>query len=428
MAFDKSLGGEDSQIALPGLLSLGGCVVGHLAATMNGRAIQHSRHMWRRPTIAMMSKPVSRFRFDFTQVPAGYANYLVNDAGGAHRDEIVAPNAPHERVFVFDVTRDVITGVVEIEPDVWIMDPIDAVYLVEGLKPDTMTEEVLQHFCKGNARRMSAVRNWDEFFPRWQKAFREFASIIEGRFDKVIVAEIYPTRARFDVSNPFFAPNVEEMNDRLEILYAWLKEHYDFEWIGVPRERSVTGVTGLPFNGPTPTHFVQESHTLMAGQFINKINSMRNPNAPVIDANAPLVEQAFERAKLHEQALEEIKALKAELAKAENLSSAFKSREQQYENELAELKAGSTKLAAQKDAVLQRETGWARRVNEMTASVSILERERDQLLKRTVGLQLELEALRQAQARQAETQPVSLGAMVKRTIARKTRRLRGVSA
>ncbi|WP_292050843.1 DUF6270 domain-containing protein [Brevundimonas sp. UBA5866] len=428
MAFDKSLDGEATQIALPGLVSLGGCVVGHLAATMNGRAVRHTRHMWRRPTIAMMSQPVSRFRFDFTKVPAGYANYLVNDAGGAHREEIMAPNAPEERVFVFDVTRDVITGVVEIEPDVWIMDPIDAVYLVESLKPDTMTEEVLQHFCKGNARRMSAVHHWDEFFPRWQKAFRAFAAIIEGRFDKVIVAEIYPTRARLDSSNPFFAPNVEEMNDRLEIIYAWLKEHYDFEWIGVPRERSVTGVTGLPFNGPTPTHFVQESHTLMAGHFISKINSMRNPNAPLIDASSPLVEQAFERAKQHEQALEEIKALKARLANAESLGSAFEAREKAYENQLAELKAGSTRLAAQKDEVLQRETGWARRVNEMTASLSILESERDQLLKRVVGLQLELETLKQAQVRQTETRPVSLGAMIKRTIARKTRRLRGISA
>lgn len=383
------------------MVSLGGCVVGHLATTMNGRAVRHTRHLWRRPTIAMMSKPVSRFRLDFSHIPPEYANYLVNDAAGVHRQEIEQVVASDETVFVFDVTRDVLTGVAEIEPDVWIMDPVDAVYQVEGLTPDTMTEEILKQLSRGSARRMSAVRNWDEFFPVWKKAFLEFAQVIEGRFETVIAAEIYPTLKRYDRTNPFYIADTAAANACLDHIYAWLRETFDFQWITIPREYSITGLTGVPYNGPAPTHFIEESHTLMAAQFLDKIGGLVSGVAAV-EPVKPLVEQAFKRAELHEEALEEIKTLKSRLDAAEA----------DAERQVDELRQA---LEAAKLSQARAEANY----ETVFAQYSAAEQARRHAVEAMGALKAERDALRAA----AERNPV---AKIRRHIARKTRGLRGV--
>lgn len=309
---DRAAGNEVSS-DLPGLVTLGGCVVGHLAASLNGQVILHRRHMWRRPTIAMMSDPVSRFRIDFAKLPVEFANYFVNDAGGKHQAELKCRSAEKERVFVFDVTRDVFTGVVEIEPDVWIMDPVDAITMVEGLTHETMSGEILEEICRDSVRRVSAVRSWEEWFPIWKSAFERFAVSIDGQYERILIAEIYPTLERYDTVATFYAVNIEVMNERLDHMYAWIRENFDFEWIGIPRDRAITGATGVPYGGPTPTHFIGETHGLIAMEFIRTLNSGFGDNHPKFDAVRPLVDQAFERAKLHEEALEEISNLKSQI-------------------------------------------------------------------------------------------------------------------
>ena len=313
MAFDKAIPDDQVPAGLPGLVTLGGCVVGHLAASLNGRVIQHRRHLWRRPTIAMMSEPVSRFRLDFSKMPTPYANYFVNDAGGKHQAELTCVDSERERIFLFDVTRDVFTGVVEIEPDVWVMDPVDAIHMVDGLTHETMSPDILEEICRDSVRRLSPIENWDAFFPVWKRAFQQFADQIDGQYERIMIAEIYPTLTRLDSLGPFYAKNVAEMNDRLDHMYAWVRENFSYEWIGLSRERSVTGLTGVPYNGPTPTHFIGESHGVFALDFIRKLNSGYGDNSPKFDEALPLIEQAFERAKLHEEVLEEISGLKGEL-------------------------------------------------------------------------------------------------------------------
>lgn len=298
---------------LPGMVTLGGCVVGHLATTLNGHVILHRRHLWRRPTIAMMSDPVSRFRFDFTKLPPEFANYWVNDAGGMHQPELNCRSNVEERLFVFDVTRDVFTGVVELEPDVWVMDPVDAISMVDGLTHETMSTDILEELCRDSVRRVSAVRNWDDWFPVWKAAFKKFAKTIDGQYERILIAEIYPTLERYDTVATFYALNVAEMNERLGHMYAWIRDNFDFEWIGVPKERAITGATGVPYGGPTPTHFIAESHSLFALDFIRTLNSGFGDNHPKFDPIRPLIDQSFERAKLHEEALEEIAGLKAQI-------------------------------------------------------------------------------------------------------------------
>lgn len=280
---------------------------------MNGHVIAHRRHMWRRPTIAMVSPPVSRFRFDFAKLPTEFANYFVNDAGGKHFAELKCRSPEDERVFVFDVTRDVFTGVVEIEPGVWVMDPVDAISMVEGLTTETMSAEILAEICRDNAGRLSAVRNWDEWFPVWKAAFKTFAATIEGQYERTLIAEIYPTLERYDTVAVFYAVNIAEMNERLGHMYRWIRENFDFEWIGVPRDRAITGATGVPYGGPTPTHFIAETHGLFAMDFIRTLNNGFGDNHPKFDPVRPLVDQAFERARLHEQGLEEIARLKTQI-------------------------------------------------------------------------------------------------------------------
>lgn len=321
MPFDKSkpdLENEASKVDLPGLVTLGGCVVSHLGNQLNLRAIRHHRHLWRRPTIALMSDPVSRFRLDIEKLPPAYANYFLNDAASSHQAELNNQNPANENVFLFDITRDMFTGVVELEPDCWIMDPTQAISIVEGLTHENMSPQILDELCRGPVRRVSPLDDWETFFPLWQKAFRKFADRVTSQYERVMIARIFTTDLRYDSSTPFYKSHVAPTNARLEEMYPWIEANFDFEWVTVPRDRAITGKTGVPYGGPTATHFLAETHSLFAHDFLRVLKSRRGDNVASLDPYTLLIEQAFDRARQHEEALEDIKRLEGQIEELEN--------------------------------------------------------------------------------------------------------------
>ena len=254
---------ETVTTVLPPLIySLGGCVIYESCKRMRADIANYVDHFWRRPTIALMSRP-SAIDADMSMVPELYQGYLSRDISKQHWQEVMS--LPEDAVLVLDITRDVFTGVVEIEPGAFVMNPAEAVMIIEGLEDDSMTDQVVDRIFGKTLPRLSARSDTDAFLKVWADHVDRMIETLKDRFAKIVLFEIYftDTVAFVPLRTDLFPEVAERANVVLERMYDHLRRNPSVQFITIDRHRLVSG-TDVAWDGPTHTHFLDETYALYA--------------------------------------------------------------------------------------------------------------------------------------------------------------------
>lgn len=340
---------RDTATALPKVTSFGGCVIYQTTRYLDGQVLEHIGHRWRRPTLATMSAPIDSTGMDLSKMPAIFRRYFESDLSKQHLPELLSFD--RDAILVTDFQRDIATGVIEIEPDTFAMDPFEAVHLIDDLTPESMSPEILAQVIRRDFKPFSAFRDWDRFFPLWQRDITRFLDAVTAHFKHVIISEQYQTLQRLDRTSPFYADRVERANVYLAQMYDFARTRKDITLIKVDPKDLYTGRTGGPYGGPVPVHYIDESYALWENALTEAINTLTGSNH---DRSRRIYDVAFKRAADHEAALEdliardqEIDSLKTERAASE---SELNGKITQLEQQLATALEQTSRLQSEIDA------------------------------------------------------------------------------
>lgn len=290
--------------------SLGGCQVHEVAARLGAQGGGHIDHFWRRPTIALMSEPVSRFTYNLHKLPPAYANYFVNDATCMHRAEI--SQIRNGGNIIFDITRDVFTDVIELEFNSFITNPASAANLIEDLNAENMNSQVVEEILKFSPRKISAYDDLETFFSIWKSAFDKQIALFKQNFDNIFLLEIYfTTKTATDDQQSPSEDHAILTNSILQKMYDSVRSEKDIHVISIDRSKMITGATSK-WGGPHHTHFVCETHALYCDKIVRLLSQDRE------NENKTLEITAFERVKMHEDAKRDIEKLTISLKEAES--------------------------------------------------------------------------------------------------------------
>lgn len=290
---------------LGGLYSLGGCVTHEVARRLASKSRGHIDHFWRRPTIALMSDNVSRFNFNIHDLPSEYINYFINDAAGSHRQEI--DSLPSGNTLILDVTRDIFSGVVGLSDNVFLLDPVDSINIVDGLKSDTINYELFEKIIK---RKYSVVnyRDSENFEDIWLESFSRFLAHFSAKFRHIFVLEIYLTTEVAHVACPsdLCVDHAAKANAVLSSMYDRVRGLHGCRLVSIDRDKMITGVD-VDWGGPTYTHFLNETYALYCDKILSLVSNESQEGLFLKDA-------AFNRAKAYEAVNAKLKTVTEELA------------------------------------------------------------------------------------------------------------------
>jgi hypothetical protein len=289
------------------IYSLGGCVAFEVSKRLEDFGASHKDHFWRRPTIALMSDPVSRFQYNLHDLPREFINYFINDATGAHLREL--DRVPPGATAVIDITRDIFTGVVELEPGVFVMNPLDAISIIDGLTHETMSAAILEKALRSPAK-IVTPRNpahEDRFLEIWKENIDKFLSYISARFDDVVLLEIFLTS---EIMSPRkdgeLDPNyVKRTNSLLLSMYDHIRDRPNIVFASINNSRLITAHE-VSWNGPNYTHFVDETYALFCDSVRSALNQHHSPHHSMLEKTA------FERAKKYEDLKRHVEKLQHE--------------------------------------------------------------------------------------------------------------------
>jgi hypothetical protein len=306
------------------IYSIGGCVALEVARRLGEAGDGHLDHFWRRPTIALMSNPVSRFHFDLHELPPAFVNYFVNDAAGAHLKEI--ERLPAGSTVVIDITRDIFTGVVEVEPGAFVMNPLDGVGIVAGLTTETMSSEVLTRLLKAEPKIINPLADKDRFLKLWKAAIDQQISVLSQKFENIILLEIYFTfnLASHDRKAPFSEIDVRESNSILSSMYDYIRDRKELIFASISQDKMMTG-RHVAWDGPFYTHFVDESYALFCDEIKAKLTQDRHSGESFLQMSA------FKRAKDYEDLRETFDTLLVQHDQTKNTLAAIQQRNAELE-------------------------------------------------------------------------------------------------
>ncbi|WP_331326191.1 DUF6270 domain-containing protein [Methylobacterium fujisawaense] len=273
------------------VLSLGGCVTHDVAKYCESIAVQHCGHLWRRPTIPLMSDMPSRFE-DLPDVfPSVLRKYWQDDFRKTHWREISSSDA---NILLFDITRDIWCKIIDLNNGVYVIDPMS----VKGIMWDGPLEEShVNEYLGKNFPRLSYKDNI--YFDLLCEGFDKFIEFAIEKFDMVILNELYFTDRLASEQSLYWGDRalVEEVNDFLARMYKFIAERYNGVIINrVSRKALLTG-SAVNWSGPTYTHYIPEAVSL----FVENANSIilgKNNNP-----GSFLIKNALDRAKRYEDLL-----------------------------------------------------------------------------------------------------------------------------
>lgn len=287
------------------ITSVGGCVVYEVAKRCSDASFKWQKHYWRRPTIALMSAPVERSKYKLGKIPTEFINYFVNDISKSHLSELDAVG--QGGAVIFDITRDLFTGVLDLGGGCYIMNPVDGVGIVDGLTPDTMDLEMIYNILGSRPNVIDYRTQRELFFDLWKIHFQKMMWFFEARFQHVILLEIYFTHeAVFGGSQPSLVEGADAANRILADMYAFARSQ-GVEIVGLERSAYVTGHF-VPWGGPSLTHFVEETLERLADRVVARID----PSLPLSEG---FVRQAYRRAETFEQTMIWLNNCKVDLEK-----------------------------------------------------------------------------------------------------------------
>lgn len=287
--------------------SIGGCVVHEVAKRISKFSEGHADHFWRRPTIALMSKPIDRFHFNIHELPSAFVNYFINDASASHRREI--ENLPSRGSVFIDITRDIFTGVIEIEPDKFILNPLDGVDIVENLNANTINETILSKILKSDFQLISHNNDRNKFLKLWEKNIDLMIDMLSRKFDNVFILEIYFTSK---IANGTNSSNIDSeyehyVNGLLFEMYEKIRHRSDSIFVSIDQNKMITGKQ-VEWGGPTYTHFIEETYALFCDRVLQMMTQGKSDFSFIEEAS-------FERARAHEKTILEFDLLQEEISK-----------------------------------------------------------------------------------------------------------------
>jgi Family of unknown function (DUF6270) len=380
------------------ITSLGGCITNTISEWAESFTIERSRHLWRRPTIALMSKPPQSAPVLDDAFPPDFAGYWLDDFSKHHRDEAFGSDGD---ILVFDITRDIFCTVLELEDFCYVLDPMSVKDLM--WYGDSLSHEIINAAIGKAPRRINSLDAG--YFEIWKYYFDAFVKSAR-RFDKLILNKLYFTNRLALQEHAQFGDivYVEKVNAFLDNAYEYIEKTYDNIHINSISRHFMMSGAEVPWGGPTHTHYISEAIALLSENLRSIIMG------PTYMKGTIFFDKAIDRAKKHEDILRQFHGVCAErdrLAASNEESMAEKER---FAARLAEAELHRDQFAAERDHRLSELQQATEENNALRSQLAAFELQRDGLiavreelasaLQRVIG---EKEAF-QSQLAQAERQ------------------------
>ena len=237
--------------------SLGGCLTKSVMRICHRHTAIRHRHFWRRPTLALMARPLGSVPEWPDFIVPFLVEYMGQDIRKDHLRQLVEGPCG---VLVFDLTRDVLQGIMDFGDDRMIADPLSlrgCSYNAD--RPDRADLDAIF----GSSYKLRAFEDAD-FFGLYEHFFDLFMASAK-RFDRLIINRIYYTdRIASKLEEGFGdAALVRRVNLFLDRAYRHIERHYpEIVWNGVDA-RFMLSSDAAPY-GLFHTHYISETVGLLA--------------------------------------------------------------------------------------------------------------------------------------------------------------------
>ncbi|CAN2535538.1 hypothetical+protein [Methylocapsa aurea] len=311
-------------------LTMGGCSTYEAGQRLSPGLFRSRGHLWRRPTIALVSEPIKKIDSRFSCLPAEFLTYFVNDAKKLHLPNLLEIDA---ELLIFDLTRDLRAGILALDENQFVLDPLEGIGIVEGLTPETMNQEIFEKAFK-DSERISFHADWRRFFPLWKRSFARMIEILSTKFSHIMLLEHYFTSKVNGVPYTYdFAPGAAETcNIALEKMYDFARGFESISFVSLPRKLFITG-REVPWGGPSDTHYLPEVYLLYAEKIAQQ--TFRNRE----DGSQAIIDQLFDRAAERDHLIVQIQSLTEERDQRTTENAIFCAERDQASSEREEMRA-----------------------------------------------------------------------------------------
>lgn len=244
------------------LLLLGGCQVAALRNEVKHELV--TSQLWRFPTIALMSAPVS------PAAPLGFddrhSRYVLDDCAKAHLATLLVAECD---ILVFEIVRDVRCPLIRIG-QTYLFDPNQMYFRVpDAPLPTERSIDVAEFLGRADIEPLDSSS--PGFFETWAEHFDRFYQLVlRQRISNgciVIVQELYlakqtdPPSAQLQSDWDY----CDACNALLRRMYANISCYPGIAPVGL-REEAYVSSRSAPFGGPNPLHPIRDVFVRMADQ------------------------------------------------------------------------------------------------------------------------------------------------------------------
>lgn len=284
--------------------TLGGCSTNEIGKRLEPLYFKHSRHVWRRPTISLMSQNEGHIKLDSSELSGDYVKYLTGEITGDHLRDIVNIDSD---ALIFDFTRDIHMGVMQIEPGRFISNPIDSRGIVEGLPSDTNFDEIKLRKIFGYQG--DGIFSWNEnselFLDLWKHHYIKFIEAVQKNYKSIRLVKLYFTDRKLGETETVFGDGTTfpTINNILREMYAF-SDRIGVESVSINEKYYISDLGNeVPAGGPEPTHYINETYAMLVEEISASLLGRR------YFMGRRFIPQAFSRANREAERRKEIKSL-----------------------------------------------------------------------------------------------------------------------
>lgn len=291
---------------------------------------------------------------------------------------------------MIDVTRDIFTGVIEIEPGVFVMNPLDGRDIVAGLTPESMTPEILAATLKTEPKFINPLRDTESFLVLWKEPIDRKINFLSKKFENILLLEIYFTHriASHERPSPMTAHEADTQNSLLASMYEHMQDNEKVTFVSIEQDHLITG-RYVAWGGPSYTHFINETYALFCDAATAALTQSKQPEQSFLRT------AAIDRAKKYEDTRHALQNAEERYKEASQALTLSESENAKLKDELEKLRNETTK---QVDSLVDA-LGKTVSRSELDKHISIIAQRDAQLTKsQTIALE-QAEQLNQARAR-----------------------------
>ena len=246
------------------LITLGGCVVKYVNDTISSLLEIEAKHYWRRPTIPLMSSPISGVTIP-DSFSAGLTAYVHDDLKKNQLNQLTSESG----ILFFDLTRDIFGDFFNGKKSAF-ANP----YTMLGLELNGASIKVPEvadyEYFSAQGFIPSSCRD-ENFFPIWHTNFFKFVEKLKGKYKLVLLENFFTDRA-YGIDGQYFAIDrayVSNANQVLEKLFDSAKKFVEIETIKVPHSMLVSG-SDVIYGGPSATHYSYQTLDWITKEFAQR--------------------------------------------------------------------------------------------------------------------------------------------------------------